>query len=374
MSRYKGAVEDKKLTEPVKMAILIDLMADPSLHDYLIAANDGCDGRYKQAIDYLKTRFDRPRELHQIYCNQLVDLPPVKANPQELSQLADTIFAAVAGLRRSGQATIDSIATSLATPALPSSIRLEWENKTEEDHGVPNVDQLITFIRKKATNAAQAQKPGSSPAPSRAPKEKKFQKSYVKQESKVHYTQSDSAGGAGEQASTPSKNRQAKTFNHGCKTSCTLCSNMHYAFQCNLFKEMSVQQRQAHVQTASLCSNCLRTGHRAQDCSSSFRCRLCKMKHNTMLHTDAAAAPVSVNHILHIKDEHPDAHEAQHKMMMTSLVVVTGPTGEQLTVRAMLDSGAETSILSKKCDGHPQFEACRLGQSIWHREPQADSH
>ena len=49
------------------MAILIDLVADPSLHDYLIAANDGCDGRYRQAVDYLKARFDRPRELHQIY-------------------------------------------------------------------------------------------------------------------------------------------------------------------------------------------------------------------------------------------------------------------------------------------------------------------
>ena len=35
-------------------------------------------------------------------------------------------------------------------------------------------------------------------------------------------------------------------------------------------------------------------------------------------------------------------------MMMTSLVTVTGPTGEQMTVRAMLDSGTETSILSKK--------------------------
>ena len=74
-SRYKAAVEDNNnLTEPVKMAILIDLVVD---HDYLIAANDGGDGRYRQAIDYLKTRFDRPRELHQIYCKQLVDLQPI---------------------------------------------------------------------------------------------------------------------------------------------------------------------------------------------------------------------------------------------------------------------------------------------------------
>ena len=258
-SRYKAAVEDNdKLREPVKMAILIDLIADPSLHDYLIAANDGSEGRYRQAISYLQDRFDRPRELHQIYCKQLVDLPPVKANPTELSQLADTIFAAVAGLRRSGQATIDCIATSLATPALPSTLRLEWENKTEEEHGVPNVDQLIAFIRKKATNAAQAQKPSSSPAPSRSPREKKPQKPYPKAEGKVYYTQGEFVGGGGDQA--PSQNRQkpSRSSSSNSKTKCTLCSNPHYLFQCPQFQDMTVSQRLSHIQSVSVCSNCLR--------------------------------------------------------------------------------------------------------------------
>lgn len=53
-SRFKAAVdENAKLSDPVKMAILIDLVADPALHDYLVAANDGEEGRYAQTITYL---------------------------------------------------------------------------------------------------------------------------------------------------------------------------------------------------------------------------------------------------------------------------------------------------------------------------------
>ena len=47
-------------------------------------------------------------------------------------------------------------------------------------------------------------------------------------------------------------------------------------------------------------------------------------------------------------DKETDNQPIQHKMMMTSLVVVTGPSGDRMTVGAMLDSGAESSVMSKK--------------------------
>ena len=254
----------------------------------------------------------------------------------------------MAGLRRSGQASIDSIATSLVASILPPQLRLEWENKTEEDPLVPNIDQWIAFIRKKATTASQSQKPSIIQAASRPPKEsKRPQKPYLKSEGKVYINHGESAGGE-EQASATPRSKQAKGAPNSCKTNCTLCSSLHFIFQCRQFQEMTVQQRKTHVQSVSLCSNCLRSGHKSQDCPSSFRCRLYKKQHNTLLHTDAAATTASVNHVLHVTDKEPDTLQTQHKMMMTSLVVITGPTGEQLTVRAMLDSGAESSIISKK--------------------------
>ena len=251
-SRFKTAVDENvKLSEPVKLAVLIDLVIDPALNEYLVAANDGQEGRYAQIVSYLKTRFDRPRELHQIYCKKLTELPPNKGTPAELSMAADTVFAAVSGLKRSGQADIDAIATSLVVSTLPPQLRLEWETKTEEEHQVPHIDKWIAFMRKKATNAEQSQK-HSIPNSAHKKQEKPTQKST----GKVHIASSQPTAGP-DSVPQKQKNKGSRSTNSSCQNKCSLCSNMHYIFQCSQFQEMDVAQRKTHVQSASLCSNCL---------------------------------------------------------------------------------------------------------------------
>ena len=345
-SRFKTAVdENPKLTEPVKLAVLIDLVVDPTLSEYLVAANDGGSDRYSQIVKYLKSRFDRPRELHKIYMKKLVDLAPIKPTPAEISLAADTVFAAVSGIRRSGQASIDNIATSLVMSIMPKQLRIEWENKTDEDPMVPHIDQWISFMRKKAITADQTQK---TPYP--VPASKKQDKGGVKSGGKVYLTQGESVS-KGDQAPPSSKNKGIKYI----PKKCSLCNEAHFLFQCDQFKAMAVTQRKAHVDSSALCLICLRSGHGTTECTRPFRCRVCSKQHNTMLHQEGAAAigvatPLAVNHVSH-KSENKSYSEVkpmEHKMMMTSMVVVSGPTGERLTVRAMLDSGAEASVLSKK--------------------------
>ena len=100
-SRYKVAVhENEKLTDPVKLAVLIDLIVDPTLNEYLVAANDSQPDRYTQVITYLRTRFDRPRELHALYMKKLVDLPANKGTPAELSQACSLLCRALEGVGR----------------------------------------------------------------------------------------------------------------------------------------------------------------------------------------------------------------------------------------------------------------------------------
>ena len=163
--RFKAAVhENERLKDPVKMAILIDLVADPALTDYLVAANEVQEGRYQQVIKYLQARFDQPRELHSIHCKKLSEMQTIKGTTVDLSMAADTIFAAVEGIRRSGQANIDYIATSLVSSVLPKLLRQEWETKTEEDPLVPNIDQWIAFVRKKAAHAGKGSNNVPAPA------------------------------------------------------------------------------------------------------------------------------------------------------------------------------------------------------------------
>ena len=275
-TRYKPAVEDNAdLKDPVKMAILIDLVQDTGLNGFLTASNDGAEGRYREAIDTLKQRFDKPRELHQEYCRRLADLPPIQNVSEQLNRTADTVSNTVAGLKRSGQATIDSIATSLVVSVLPKELRTEWETKTEAESEVPNIDQWIAFIRKKATISSQKQKVELQPVSLTANKpykEKRINKSYIKPESKVYYNSGEASSDGG-QAPSYAKNKKAKNPAHIPKTGCALCANFHFIFQCRVFQDMTVHQRKQHVQTASLCANCLRAGHKAAECQSTYRSR-----------------------------------------------------------------------------------------------------
>ena len=374
--RFRPAVHDnEKIKNPVKMAILLDLVDDPSTASYLQAQNDGKEDRYQATIKYLQSTFDKPRQLHQIYCQQLQDLPPIKGTSEELTRTVDAIFAAVEGIKRGGQVDINYLATSMVVAVLPEQLRLQWETKTEAIPLVPHIDILIEFMRTKATNACLAQKQVTTP-PSLPQREKKKRPS--KAEGKVYANQGEpaTAGGSEDYRSSRSKNKQPKAASTGGQIQCNLCSNNHHIFQCRQFLDMSVQQRRDHTQSSSLCFNCLRTGHAARDCSSSFRCRLCKKTHNTLLHTEAAAASTTVNHVVLTTQESSEAAappQQKERLLMTSQVFLTNSVGEKVAARAMLDSGAAISVLSSRMMAQLQLQKTEDWMTVSGVESQKNS-
>ena len=68
------------------------------------------------------------------------------------------------------------------------------------------------------------------------------------------------------------------------------------------FKALSVQDRAQLIKTEGLCFNCLRLGHRSEQCNGST-CKKCKRKHNSLFHleannnskTDSTASTVTTN-------------------------------------------------------------------------------
>ena len=203
-------------------------------------------------------------------------------------------------------------------------------------------------MRQKATQADKSQKAATvevsshyKRAPQEPKKEKGYKKPYNKHEGKVYLANPQPAAAEGD--SQHKKTYSPKTATSTCKVSCGLCAQLHYVFSCKQFLDMSVQQRKAHVQSASLCSNCLRPGHSTSNCNSSYRCRLCKAEHNTLLHVDCATAPVNTV----CATDHTLLHKKEG-LLMTSKVKLTGPTGHTTVVTALLDSGAGVSVVSKR--------------------------
>ena len=123
---------------------------------------------------------------------------------------------------------------------------------------------------------------------------------------------------------------------------CLLCTpEKHPLYVCPKWASYSVTQRIAHINSNSLCSNCLAGGHTTSACKSSYRCKECRQKHHTSIHQQQPAA-TPINHSSASSHQVPDA------LMTTAQLLLIGPHGEELKARALIDSGAGISLVTQR--------------------------
>ena len=111
----------------------------------------------------------------------------------------------------------------------------------------------------------------------------------------------------------------------------------------------------------SLCKNCLKPGHRADICRSTYRCKTCRGLHNSLLHEDQPAASHPTTFTANAATT-PAVPKLKPNRMMTSQTLITGPTGITVVARALLDSGSSLSIISTKAMRTLQLK--NLGSSV----------
>jgi len=69
------------------------------------------------------------------------------------------------------------------------------------------------------------------------------------------------------------------------KVGCSFCKGEHLVFHCQNFLALPVSQRIAEIR--KICVNCLQSGDHASNKCPSDNCKICKAKHNTLLHLTA---------------------------------------------------------------------------------------
>ena len=68
---------------------------------------------------------------------------------------------------------------------------------------------------------------------------------------------------------------------------CECCEEEHRIFECGKFKVLGVKEQAQLIKIQGLCFNCLRPGHRAENCEGSS-CHQCGQKHHKLLHREDA--------------------------------------------------------------------------------------
>ena len=332
------------LDNSIKMVYLKQAITEPGLQTTI--SDLGIEtGSYGVAVSLLKKRYNQPRVMHRLICEELRDINQNISTKNGLTEMADKAQHILLSLTRLKTMGASEIITSLVESAMGSELREHWLTYTNSLHDTPAADKIIEFLRMKsdraAGNAASFLKTAFSKPSSVNPFKRQNQKGVA--------AASPSAGNS-------TNNQKAPANEFVCKYSCPLCRENHYCFHCTQFKNLTVTQKKQHAATHSLCTNCLKPGHAVEACYSTYRCSSCSQKHSSLLHEEpnsGSSAP-----LVSASTTQTDG------LLMTANVIVTGSNGKNRTVRAFIDSGSSVSLISNKLKTELALKATGCSMSI----------
>lgn len=211
---------------------------------------------YEVAWGLLKGRYNNKRIIIQNHIKAITDLPSLsKENAAELRQIADGVMRhvqALAALKRPTEHW-DDLLVHILSDKLDSVTLREWQSSISTAD-IPTFKQFCEFITQRCHVLEATSRTNSVPT-------------------KGYNTRS--------QINMKRQSTHVATI----KSRCSFCRAEHSIYQYKDFLALTVPQRISEIKKRKICTNCIRsTAHNSNNCSSG-NCRVCKSKHNTLLHT-----------------------------------------------------------------------------------------
>ena len=326
---FRSSIDSRtELSNTQKLQYLRQAVKDPDLQALLHSPTESED-MYVSVVAELKDRFNKTREIHAHLVDSLIKLSTPKQTRIDLRRIVDSIKRTIDSLKHTEHYNLDAFLSSLVYLILPQRLQTLWDQHTKKDKGVPPVLNLLKFIKEHAETLPSVITP-----PSDKPSEHVQRKNPRKSDQKPTYQNQKGRG-------TVHSVSPAATATY--KWECLLCKpEKHPLHACPKWATYSITQKLAHISAKTLCSNCLAGGHATSACKSTYRCRDCGQRHHTTIHQPNAPPALPVNSTSSSSYQVPDA------LMPTAQVLLTGPGGQSIKARALIDSGASISLVSKR--------------------------
>src|SRR5580765_826020 len=299
------------------------------------------DSNFKVAWDLLIARYDNKRRLVHEHIHALISLPQINSESAvALSALRDKANVAIKALKHLGRAVEkwDDILVYLLVQKFDKATRKAWELQLGHTTEYPTFDSLEQFLasRIRAFENILPLSKGKNP----------------------------------NQLSVQSHVTNASAMK------CPVCQKPHLLFACPEFRNKSITERRELAQKIRCCYNCLSTKHNRKNCQSKHTCRQCQQKHHTLLHefetshvneknsptasTSKMDEPVSIN--THVVSR---ANFSKTSILLaTAWIAVSGATGTKDVVRALLDQGSVTTLISERLAQRLRLKRSRISVSI----------
>lgn len=276
---------------------------------------------WKALIDH----YQDDRALGSSLLETVLSHPPMQTTTATtLTNLVHTLYDAVEALNALKFENLDDfILLNIALKKLPNYLRKLFENQLKGTT-IPTFKMLMDFLRKQAKIAEITQTP--SPQPHQTNKEEKTK-------------------------TQPTKSKVYLNHTNQKKSECPVCKGPHSIYKCDTFKSLTTAARAEQVKELNRCTRCL--GGHSNECKSKFSCKECNMKnHHTLLHvskTEKIKQPTSQNSSNMVANLLAPTAKNHRTLLGTAIVAIKDADGEYQHIRAILDSGAMSSFITKDC-------------------------
>ncbi|XP_055923102.1 uncharacterized protein LOC129953729 [Eupeodes corollae] len=289
------------------------------------------DTNYPEAWDRLEKRYDRCQLIVQSFIQTFLSLPSASvSNVQTLRKISDGADEVVRGLSALNKSGRDPWLIYLLLNKLDSDSKQSWAEHigSREDC---TIIEFLEFLEERCDALEACQSLNNRSVTSRT---------------KLSNSIRAHLAGPSDSAST---------------SKCPMCQDSHILPQCSKFVGLDVESRRNFAKTNRLCFNCLRAGHSSKNCHSSFRCRVCKSRHHSLVHpveiNNSKSSSVSSNQLqlplsnlatsnIPVINNHSLDLSCQKKTLLPTIwAKIEDVQGNFINCRVLLDSGSQSSFI-----------------------------
>lgn len=330
----------------------------PNIHKFQIL-RQSVDGYAKRIVDQVQfagdfydtawktlcDRFDNKKVLINKHIKNIFSIDQiVRESPKQLRQILDTVsdsLTSIDGLKVSKDILCDLLLIHVISNKLDKSSYRDWkEFKTVNE--LPTLNEFFNFVKHKIDTLDEIhdqinvfhQNPKNTPRFSN--------QVYPNREIKKNFL-----------------------VNSASKRSCKFCQKDNHAiYSCIEFLKLDVKKRIKKISELKLCENCLRSGHTTDTCTLR-PCIKCNARHNSLLHLSKHEASQNITNEtnqVNFNTDKPNEDPSSSKiylanniklpkcqvLLSTVLFEIKNSSGQIVNCRALLDSGAQTNLITEK--------------------------
>ncbi|XP_063616134.1 uncharacterized protein LOC134789489 isoform X1 [Cydia splendana] len=130
---------------------------------------------------------------------------------------------------------------------------------------------------------------------------------------------------------------QAKPSAHQPQLQCLYCKCAHRLYNCPSFNLASIHKRMEFASTNNLCKICL--SQHKRKCKFHFRCKVCKLQHNSLLHQDKPTPSVTLS---------ATRNRAHNIILPSARVKLITKSGLAIYCKALLDGCSQASFITQR--------------------------